>query len=617
MDKLENTQLQERFARLFSGYTIAGQYARYVEMLTKAQEAQFFEKYEKLVNETKAQDSKAENEIFLSIIIRTQGKRADGLREALLCLEAQTDQDFEVILAAHKAKPHNLKQIKAILKEQTAAMRKKIRLIQIEEGTRAVPINYGFAYARGRYVSVYDDDDILFADYVEAFHQAAEFGEGKLLHAYVFSQKWKENVKSKDQTGYCAVGAPKPQYCQNFHLIRQLEKNLCPLMSIAFPRYLFDECRIMFDESLDVMEDWEYIMRTAPLCGVYDIEEVTSIYRHWMNAENSASIHGQDTWDKVYAQIRSRINGHPLLLQSYLRHFAKIKHFRDPHSYGRAGSFFADFIGFDYSGTRDGAFYKNQLPKEHPLVSIIVRTCQRQAVLRETLLSLRSQTYPNIEIVVVEDGKETAGKMIREEFSDLNILYFATGKRTGRSRAGNMAMEKAHGTYLNFLDDDDLFYADHVEVLVHTLLHSENRAAYAFAFQTPITVKSLEPYVYELEAYEGIHKQTFDKIMLCHHNYIPIQCMMFEKSLFEQYGGLDESLDALEDWDLWVRYSLHTDFTCVEKTTSIYRVPKDRKKRVRRQKVLDDALEIVREKHKGYLQRLRVDEIAGLYQTKS
>ncbi len=306
-----------------------------------------------------------------------------------------------------------------------------------------------------------------------------------------------------------------------------------------------------------------------------------------------------------------------LLLQSYLRHFAKIKHFRDPHSYGRAGSFFADFIGFDYSGTRDGAFYKNQLPKEHPLVSIIVRTCQRQAVLRETLLSLRSQTYPNIEIVVVQDGKETAGKMIREEFSDLNILYFATGKRTGRSRAGNMAMEKAHGTYLNFLDDDDLFYADHVEVLVHTLLHSENRAAYAFAFQTPITVKSLEPYVYELEAYEGIHKQTFDKIMLCHHNYIPIQCMMFEKSLFEQYGGLDESLDALEDWDLWVRYSLHTDFTCVEKTTSIYRVPKDRKKRVRRQKVLDDALEIVREKHKGYLQRLRVDEIAGLYQTKS
>lgn len=45
-------------------------------------------------------------------------------------------------------------------------------------------------------------------------------------------------------------------------------------------------------------------------------------------------------------------------------------------------------------------------------------------------------------------------------------------------------------------------------------------------------------------------------------------------------------------------------------------MPKDRKKRVRRQKVLDDALEIVREKHKGYLQRLRVDEIAGLYQNK-
>ena len=52
---------------------------------------------------------------------------------------------------------------------------------------------------------------------------------------------------------------------------------------------------------------------------------------------------------------------------------------------------------------------------------------------------------------------------------------------------------------------------------------------------------------------------------------------MFEKKLFDLYGGLDEEVDALEDWDLWVRFSLHTDFIYVEKTTSIYRVPYDKK----------------------------------------
>ena len=204
--------------------------------------------------------------------------------------------------------------------------------------------------------------------------------------------------------------------------------------------------------------------------------------------------------------------------------------------------------------------------------------------------------------------------MIEKEFSDMNILYYATGVNQGRSKAGNKAMELAHGEYLNFLDDDDLFYADHVEVLVKTLENSKNKAAYAFGFETPIEIKSKDPYVYEISDYRGVHKTKFDKIELCYHNYIPIQCIMFEKELFEKYGGQDETLDALEDWDMWVRYSLHTDFDCVDKTTSIYRVPKVQTINAKRQKELDEALIVVREKHKGYMQKINVYDVAMMYQ---
>ena len=89
---------------------------------------------------------------------------------------------------------------------------------------------------------------------------------------------------------------------------------------------------------------------------------------------------------------------------------------------------------------------------------------------------------------------------------------------------------------------------------------------------------------------------------------------MFEKSLFEEYGGLDETLDALEDWDLWVRYSLHTDFLCIPKTTSIYRVPGNQEIDKKRQKDLDDALLIVREKHKAYQQTMSVYDFAMLFE---
>lgn len=294
-------------------------------------------------------------------------------------------------------------------------------------------------------------------------------------------------------------------------------------------------------------------------------------------------------------------NSRKLLLQKYWQHFGKIFHFMSPKTRGRNKNFKAIFFGFDYSAIRDGAFYVNHFPESNALVSIIVRTCGRPDVLRETLQSLRLQTYSNIEVVVVEDGPGTSREMLEKEFSDLNILYKATGEKVGRSKAGNLAMEMAHGKYLNFLDDDDLFYADHVEVLLSAIENRPERAAYAFAFETPIEVLSKSPYRYKTHGLLGVHKQGFNKVMLCHHNYIPIQCILFEKSLFLEYGGLDETLDALEDWDLWVRYSLHTDFICVQKTTSLYRVPYNRTNGKTRQKALDDALLVVREKHKGYM----------------
>lgn len=51
------------------------------------------------------------------------------------------------------------------------------------------------------------------------------------------------------------------------------------------------------------------------------------------------------------------------------------------------------------------------------------------------------------------------------------------------------------------------------------------------------------------------YKQPFNRLLLYTFNYIPIQSIMFQKSLYEEYGGFDEKLDNLEDWDLWVRYS--------------------------------------------------------------
>lgn len=394
----------------------------------------------------------------------------------------------------------------------------------------------------------------------------------------------------------------------------------------------FDERIFMYAEDVDLswrLRSFGYKIQYAPKAVImhYSYEEagVVKPNQHVYGVINNLMLRYRfGSWGVIlqgHAQFWGLMaipsafpNSKKMLLKQYVKHFKNIRHFRDSKTHGDSKDFSPHFGGWDYSGNRDGGYYVNEFPVETPKVSVIVRTCGRPSVLRETLISLRNQTYENLEIIVVEDGQECAGKMINDEFQDMNIVYFATGEKVGRSKAGNLAMERATGKYLNFLDDDDLFYADHVEVLVTQLVKGKNKAAYSFAFETPIEVYSKDPYGYSVKDYLGVHKQEFNKIILCHHNYIPIQAIMFEKSLFNEYGGLDESLDALEDWDLWVRYSLHTDFTCVKKTTSIYRVPHNRAINAERQKALDDALVVVRNKHKNYIQKISVYDVAKMYE---
>lgn len=258
-----------------------------------------------------------------------------------------------------------------------------------------------------------------------------------------------------------------------------------------------------------------------------------------------------------------------------------------------------EFIGLDYSGIKEGSLCDLKELTENPLVSIIVRTCNRPSYLRETLLSIERQTYKNIEVVVVEDGIDTSFKMIKEEFPNLNIKYHAMGKNMGRSVAGNKGLSLASGEYFNFLDDDDVFYPEHVECLVRKILNSNCKVVYASSFETPIIVHSKDPYKYTLLREKIVYSTSFNILKLLYSNIVPIQTVMFNREVYENCGGFDTSLDALEDWDLWLRYAFKYPFDFLKMTTSIYRVPALKKDSLERQKFLTDALETVRNKYKN------------------
>lgn len=257
------------------------------------------------------------------------------------------------------------------------------------------------------------------------------------------------------------------------------------------------------------------------------------------------------------------------------------------------------FAGWGYEVRRDGAFvgFNSQRvrPPDRPLVSILVRTVGRPAWLREALSSCARQTYPHLEVIVVEDGSETSRAVVEEFAGRLPVRYHSSGQRVGRARAGNLALAMARGEYLNFLDDDDVLFADHVEVLVDAVLRERAAGAYALAWEVETRVLDRQGARYEEVRQCTRHRQRFDRLALWHHNYLPIQAVLFHRRLYERHGGFVEDMEQLEDWNLWTRYTLEDDFFLVEKTTSKYRVPADAAAAAGRQALLDrayaDALE--------------------------
>lgn len=244
--------------------------------------------------------------VFLSVVIRTQGRRPEALREALLCMASQSDQDFEVLLIGHKLDTKQKALVLQVLEELEPEFRQKVRFFELNMGNRSMPLNIGFAHAWGEYIAVLDDDDIVFEDWVQEYHNAAKEATGAMLHAYVLVQPWDVLDTAEGEKALRATGAPQPTYCTPFHMVRQLTANMCPLIGLAFPRIAFAEYGFHFDEEMTTTEDWDCFMRVAMVFGVKDICTPTSIYRLWQNAESSSTVHPQEEWEANYYIIREK-----------------------------------------------------------------------------------------------------------------------------------------------------------------------------------------------------------------------------------------------------------------------------------------------------------------------
>lgn len=250
---------------------------------------------------------------FITAVVRTQGRRMHTLRETLLCLGAQTDQDVEVLVIGHKLEPAAVEAIERVIEDQPEYMRSRTRFVRVEEGNRVRPLNIGFAEARGRYIAIVDDDDIPMAHWIETFRKLDRRAPGRLLRTACVRQ----NVRSVTVCGNEGLrdeGPPERVYSKTFDMIDHLWANQSPPITLAFPRGVFHDLGVRFDESMTTTEDWDYMMRVAMLVGVESSPERTGVYRWWTHGESSRTEHEEAEWQRNYYAVLRKLDAAMLLL---------------------------------------------------------------------------------------------------------------------------------------------------------------------------------------------------------------------------------------------------------------------------------------------------------------
>ena len=107
--------------------------------------------------------------------------------------------------------------------------------------------------------------------------------------------------------------------------------------------------------------------------------------------------------------------------------------------------------------------------KNYPLVSVIMNCYNGETYLKEAIESILSQSYKNWEIIFWDNLSTDDSKKIISKFNDKRIKYFCSKKFLNLYHARNLAVNKASGEYLCFLDVDDLFEEQKIELQVKFL----------------------------------------------------------------------------------------------------------------------------------------------------
>ena len=176
-------------------------------------------------------------------------------------------------------------------------------------------------------------------------------------------------------------------------------------------------------------------------------------------------------------------------------------------------------------------------------------TFNRKNIISVAINSILNQTFKNFELIILDDGSsDGTEEFINNSYSDYlkskKIKYFKLN-HNGVSVARNFGLNMAKGNIIAYLDSDNQWNPNFLSIMLKELNDSNK---YCSAYSA-VRINNH----YNDTAYVLNHE--FNRSRLLKRNFIDINSFIHERKLYDEFGGFDETLSRLVDWDLIIRYT--------------------------------------------------------------
>ncbi|MEG3857726.1 glycosyltransferase family 2 protein [Microcoleus sp. herbarium12] len=207
------------------------------------------------------------------------------------------------------------------------------------------------------------------------------------------------------------------------------------------------------------------------------------------------------------------------------------------------------------------------------LISVIIPAYNAEEFIAQTLESVLSQTYQNIEILVVDDGSTDTTPAIVKSFAqkDSRIILFQQSN-AGVAAARNLAIQKSKGEYIAPIDADDIWYPSNLEKKVKCLTDSASTVGVVYSWSVDINEQDLLTGGFYNSTIAG---EVYTALVYKYFMGNASSCLI-RRACFEKIGGYNcqfklENAQGCEDWELYLRIAEHYQFKVVPEYLVGYR----------------------------------------------